>query len=391
MLFTRVLKRVLLIFLGTLVAVSFWISQPRDFLGDVGVFVGSGQLAAKGLNPYGAAAITPRGPGGVAFSNLSPPITVLFFQQVARVDPAMIFRFTYVISLLLYLLLLVALTRANPEREWLLRALWALAIFPFWFTLEVGQVYVALVALAAGVWIALDRERDDLAGLALGLLVAWKPNLILWPLLLFLAGRRRASLVAVAVSGALSVWPALVYGPSIYAEWVQASAATTAGIGGYGFLSYVARDMGAAWLGVLASLGLVIGAIIWGWFNRSAARQASEVGLIVSLLALPITSAGYLALLVPVFFGRSWSQLTFVAAAVLLVPWPFMFDARLPWPYVIALLLLLFHPRFDLKVIRQVRLPRVQLRASATPWSAVSTMAGSLGGHLAHVDSAGDR
>jgi hypothetical protein len=301
-------------------------------------------LAALGQNPYGIADITPRGPDGVAFPNLSPPVSVLLFQQIAWLDPALLFRILYALSLALYLLTLIALDRTYPDRSTTLRVLWALAIFPLWFTLGVGQVQVALLALAATVWLALHARRDGLAGLALGVLVAWKPNFLLWPILLYLAGRRRTSLLSVAVTSLLSLWPTLVYGPSIYREWLEASAQTTAGIGGYGLVSFLARDLGAPWLGLPLSVAFALGAVAWAGRARPSAQRAGEVALVVSLFALPVTNAAYLLLLVPIFLSRRWTESTAVAAFLLLVPWPLVTGGRLPWPYAIALLLLLADP-----------------------------------------------
>jgi hypothetical protein len=239
-----------------LIGVSCAFSLPRGFLGDVAVFVGAGRLAALGQNPYGVADITPHGPDGVAFPNLSPPVSVLLFQQIAWLDPGLLFRIWYVVNIGLYVLTLIAYSRAYPDRRSTLLTLWSLAIFPLWFTLAIGQVHLALLVLATGVWLALAGERDDLAGLALGVLVAWKPNLFLWPVLLFLSGRRRASLISIATAGLLSLWPALVYGPSIYLAWLDASARTTAAIGGYGVVSFLTRDLGIPWLGLPVSAAL---------------------------------------------------------------------------------------------------------------------------------------
>src|SRR5579859_3902303 len=206
----RVVPRIGLVGLAAIVGVSFGISLTRPTIGGIAVFVGAGRLAALGLNPYGVAGITPRGPDGVAYPNLSPPLSVLLFQQVAWVDPVTLARVWYAISLVLYVLIVLVLIRAYPQQAPMLRAMWALAIFPLWFTLAIGQVQVVLLGLAVMVWIALRSDRDDLAGLALGILVAYKPNFVLWPVLLFLAGRRRTSVVSVGVAGILSIWPALV-------------------------------------------------------------------------------------------------------------------------------------------------------------------------------------
>jgi Glycosyltransferase family 87 len=340
----RISRGISLIGLCILIGISLAFSLPRQFIGDIAVFVGAGRLATLGQNPYGVADITPRGPNGVPFPNLSPPVSVLLFQQIAWVDPAILFRIWYVVSLALYVLVLLAFSRGYPGRQSTLRLLWALAIFPLWLTLGIGQVQVALLALATVAWLALPARRDVLAGVAIGVFIAWKPNFVLWPILLFLAGRRQTSLIAVAVAGILSLWPLLVYGPSIYREWIDASVQTTAGIGGYGLVSFLASDAGVPWLGLPLSALLILWTIAWTWRAPPSAQRAGEVALIVSLLALPVTNAAYFVLLVPIFLGRAWTEPTKVAAVLLLVPWPLFMSGRLPWPYAIVLALLLGYP-----------------------------------------------
>jgi Glycosyltransferase family 87 len=354
----RVLRGISLIFLGTLIGVSLAFSLPRQFIGDIAVFVGAGRLATLGQNPYGVADITPRGPNGVPFPNLSPPVSVLLFQQIAWVDPAILFRIWYVVSLALYVLVLLAFSRGYPGRQSLVHVLWALAIFPLWLTLGIGQVQVALLALATVAWLAIPARRDVLAGIAIGVLIAWKPNFVLWPILLFLAGRRRTSLTAVAVSGILSLWPVLVYGPSIYREWIDASLQTTAGIGGYGLVSFLANDVGLTGLGLPLSALLILCTIAWAWRARPNAQRAGEVALIVSLLALPVTNAAYFVLLMPIFLGRVWTEPTKVAACLLVVPWPLLMSGRLPWPYAIVLVLLLGYPPAAERIRTLIATPR---------------------------------
>src|ERR1022692_3680529 len=148
----RIVRTIGLGGLTVLAGVSFGISFPRAYLGDIAVFIGAGRLAALGQNPYGVADITPHGPDGVPFPNLSPPVSVLLFQQIAWVDPLTLFRVWYACSLLLYVFIIVALLRAYPQQQTPLRLIWALAIFPLWYTLAIGQVHVVLLTLAVAVW-----------------------------------------------------------------------------------------------------------------------------------------------------------------------------------------------------------------------------------------------
>jgi hypothetical protein len=305
---TRIARLIGLVGLTILVGVSFVYSLPRAYLGDVAVFIGAGRLAALGQNPYGIADITPSGPGGIPFPNLSPPLSVLFFQQIAWIDPISVFRIWYGIGLVLYILILYAFIRAYPGRQSTIRIVWAGAIFPIWLTLGIGQVQVELLALATVAWLALPVRRDLLAGLAIGILI---------------------------------LWPVVVYGPIIYREWIDASVRTMTGIGGYGLISFLANAGGLSQLSLPLSGLIVIGSLWWAWRAQPSALRASEVALIVSLLALPVTNAAYFVLLIPIFLGRVWNLSDAVAAFLLLVPWQLFMPGRLPWPYAIVLILLL--------------------------------------------------
>src|SRR4029079_6132221 len=87
----RIARAFVLIGLTLLVGVSFAYSIPRGYLGSMAVFIGAGRLASLGQNPSGIAEITPHGPDGVPYPNLSPPLSVLFFQRIAWVDPPTLF------------------------------------------------------------------------------------------------------------------------------------------------------------------------------------------------------------------------------------------------------------------------------------------------------------
>ena len=360
----RSLRAISLVGLCAVIGVSLAISLPRDFIGDIAVFVSAGRLASLGLNPYGISAITPYSDTGTAFINLSPPLSVLFFQPIAWIDPPLLLRISYGLSLLVYIAILFVFHRAYPRQISLLKDVWALAIFPLWLTLGFGQVYVLLLVAATVAWLALRSGHDDLAGLALGFLIAWKPNYLLWPLFLFLTGRRRAGLVSAATAGLLSNLPVLVYGPMIYVEWIKASIQTSASIGGLGIVSFIAQDLGVAWVTVPVSICIILSAVIWVWRVKPEWQRTSEVALVIALLVLPITNMGYLLLLVPVFFSRPWTK-PIVAAAVILMPdWGLLLNHATVggefgafWPYPFAFALLLAYPIISGKVrIRDARL-----------------------------------
>jgi hypothetical protein len=304
-----------LVSLAGLFAAASW---PRGELHDFGAFVAAGRAVRDGLDPYGVYALTPRG-GDVAFPNLNPPVLLLPFRMLAPGDPRELFAIWYGVNLALYGLALALLARAHPWHRRTTSLAWAVAFAPLWVTVGLGQVYVALTLLAAGTYVLLARGRGAAAGALLGLLVAAKPNFILWPVLLFAAGERRAALVAASVGGVLSAVPLLLWGPGIYRDWIATSAALSARTGLTGLVEILAASAGAPAVGWLLT-GAGVLALLAAVRRRRGARPASGLGLVGSLLLLPATNPGYFLVLAPVFLSDRWTRARVAAAALLMAP-----------------------------------------------------------------------
>ncbi|HSV29116.1 MAG TPA: glycosyltransferase family 87 protein [Candidatus Omnitrophota bacterium] len=301
---------------------------PGPDLMDFGSFFASGEAAAKGGNPYG---IHPRTfhvvlPGFESWNpNLNPPVSLPAFQLFALIDPHEGFRLWWAASFIGYAGGVLLLLRRYRRP---MAALLAFGLAGFWDTLALGQVYVPLVLAAIFAWLLLEKGRGIEAGLLIGLLVAVKPNFLVWPALLLLAGHHRPAVVAIAVAAVSSAVPVFLYGPEIYARWVEAVTAdanraaflTNASLTGLG------ARLGSREAGLVAGAVLLAGLAWWAWRRRPDAMAASALGLVGALLASPIAWVHYTLFLLPVFFVLPASPLLVVSAALLVLPVPWVIE-----------------------------------------------------------------
>lgn len=293
-------------------------------LHDFGSFYESGRLARAGENPYGTGPLSNYALAGDARTyvpNLNPPVSVPLFALVARLGPAAAYRAWQVASLLAYLLALALAWRTYPERVTPLRMAWALALAPLWYTIALGQVYPFLVAAIAGAGWCFARRRPVAAGLLVGLVAAIKPNLLVWPGLLLLAGQVQAAVAAGGAFVALGALPVALYGPRIYAQWQAAQSATFVGLpAGGSSLPGVAALAGDARLGYLAAGILLVAAALWAWCRRPDAGRVAGVGMAAGLLASPIAWWTYAILIVPPALSRRWHPATWLGALLFVAP-----------------------------------------------------------------------
>lgn len=304
---------------------------PEHGLWDFGAFVASGRAAAEGLNPYGIyPPLTPhvRFPGFEAWNpNLNPPISALLFQLFDLAEPAATLRVWWAISIVSYGMAVLLLVRRYAQGlEAAAIALWAFALAGFWDTLYLGQIYLPLVTIATAGWLLLERRHYVWSGIMIGLLVALKPNFLVWPGLLFLAGHRRPAIAAIATSALISAVPLATYGPEIYRQWLElvlmdgerAFFLTNASLSG------LAARMGVPVLGAILSAVLLIGLAIWAFRHRPAALSASGLGLLASLLASPLGWVHYTLFLLPVLLHHWRRMPVWIVALLLTIPVPFV-------------------------------------------------------------------
>ncbi len=290
-----------------------------------------GRRRAWAFNPYGVHNADP---------NLNPPVVLLAFEPLSRLDPLSSRRAWYVLSLAFAVLAVAALARAYPRFSSPWRVLWVLAFAGTWFTLQMGQLYTLLMLLAAGAWLLLRRGKQVPAGILLGILVAVKPQFGLWPLLLLLAGLWPAALSAASVAVILSVLPILRFGPGIYRSWLGATSLVSTAFSVNASIPGLFARLGLCWPGAQGPAGnvlslagfalaaaLVVGVCALVWRAAPAIDDICGLALVAALLASPIAWVGYTCLLAPVFLSRPWKPALVVAALLLLVPAPIVWAA----------------------------------------------------------------
>jgi alpha-1,2-mannosyltransferase/arabinofuranan 3-O-arabinosyltransferase len=190
---------------------------------------------------------------------------------------------------------------------------------PLWSTLDLGQIYVPLLALAVFGFVYVDR-RPLIAGVCIGLLMAVKPQFAIWVVML-LAARHWSPALTAALSAAIASALPLAFGHADwYASWIETSASlqmlvysdnlSLPSVLSRAHLSTaVALTATATWLVVL---GIMV------WVRRWPARRASSVALVASVLAGPISWVGYSLLLAPIFVSRGMHSDRMILAGMLL-------------------------------------------------------------------------
>ncbi len=320
-------------------------SLPSGVLWDYGSFVASGRAAREGLDPYGVHPLTMYVslPGFEGWNpNLNPPISALLFQLFDLVDPQIGFRLWWVVSFGCWAATVIVLLRhhaPNWSRGALLAFLpWAFALAGVWDTLFLGQIYMPLVLAAAGAWVLLDRGKGVAAGVLVGLAAAIKPNLLVWPALLLLAGHRKPAMAAGAVFAAVSAVPLIVFGPGIYARWIAliAGDGARAGFLTNASLAGLFARAGIPGIAPVVSAALLAGAALWAFLRKPGPERASEVAIAAALLASPLAWVHYTLFLLPAFIRRRDEMWTRLPAALLIVPVPFLID-RLNAPAAVQL------------------------------------------------------
>ena len=294
-----------------------------------GSFWASGWAARNHLNPYGTYPLTwvfPFQSHKVVDLNLSPPAMLPLFEALTLLDPNVGAKVWTVLSLLLFLGSAALLTREYEKHVQHRQILWVMLGPAVLNTLWLGQDYSLFVALAVAAWVLLERDRELPAGVALGVLIAFKPNYALWIVLLALIGRWRSSAMAVAVGAALSALPVALYGRGVYGEWMRAVASdphwffpNEVSISGF------ARHLGAPLAGTIVSALLVLASCAVVLWKRPSLRDTSSLALSVGMLASPIAWFHYALLMAGPLFRERWGIALTMALFCLVLPWGGLF------------------------------------------------------------------
>ena len=301
-------------------------------LWDFGSFVASGRAASEGLNPYGIYPLTLRVelPGFESWNpNLNPPISALLFQAFDVADPYLTYQVWRWISVAVYAAaILLLVSRVSNRIEALVIAIWAFALAGFWDTLFLGQIYLPLVLAGIAAWLLLERGAGLWAGLLIGVVVAMKPNFLVWPVLLLLSGQYRSALSAFVTAGAISLIPLVIYGPDVYRQWFELVAADgdRALFLTNGSLAGLAARAGIPSFGLVLGLLLLMGLAAWALWRRPDVLTVSAMALLASILASPLGWIHYTLFLLPVIVMHRNRLAMRAVALLLIVPVPFIID-----------------------------------------------------------------
>lgn len=290
---------------------------------DFGLFLASGRAILTGTDPYATFPLIARSGQVINHGvNLDPPALLPLFSVLARLPAETASAVWFVVSLLSFALAVSLLTRAYPEQVTPLRLLVSCALAGLWNALELGQIYTVLFLLVVLAWLTLRDNQSVRAGLALGILFAIKPNLLLWPGLLFVSGQRKTALVAFASWFACTFGAVVVYGPSVTLGWVYDFLWTAKGVGVAGNASLPAffARLGLPSLGILLSLACLVMLAYEVHRRRPSPLDTSAVALLAALLLAPLAWVGYTILLLPLVWSRSWSVALAIGVALLCVP-----------------------------------------------------------------------
>lgn len=324
---------VCLFFIVTILINLLPFKDGRNDLMDFGSFYASGLKSQSGENPYDPDSeyifeinFSQVGAGG-KMMNLNPPISVIIFEFLSHFDPHRSLVIWQITSAIIYagIIFLLTITYRQDSRPMIF--LWAFTLAGFWHTLVLGQIYILLLLFIVLGWILLQKANYVAAGMAIGLVVAIKPNFILWPIFLLFSGYYIVFILSVVCSLVVSLIPVIFYGTKIYTQWLEASALHPETIimpGNSSILGLTTR-FSNIYIGIAMTVVMVCFLLFWSKRNTSNNMERTEylsaLGIIASLLASPISWTGYTILLLPVFFSlKKWTVPVIVSAAILSIP-----------------------------------------------------------------------
>src|SRR5215469_2078079 len=292
----------------------------------VGSFWASGWAATHHLDPYGFYPLTwhfhlyggDRGPL-IYDVNLNPPCMLPLFQLFGRLGLRQMVAGWTIFSVLAIVagaaLVLWGLRGRMQKRQVLWLLLSQAGLMTLWF----GQNYSALFLLTCVVWYLLRVGRMDAAAVCIGVMVAMKPNLGFWPVMLWIAGYRRPAILSGATAAALSVLPVVLYGPSIYGQWLHAHSLVShylfaADVSLAGFCTRIGSRAAGEVLAVVVALAL----LIFVYRRRPSQVDVGGIAICAGLLCSPLAWMEYTLIVVPLFAGsRKWGRLETWAVVLL--------------------------------------------------------------------------
>ena len=320
---------------GTLERIS---TQSMDIHADFDSFWRSARALLAGEDVYDT---------GARLVNLNPPVWTVIISPLGFLEVLSAYRVFVVISLVAtvgYLAWTAEEVRIEPAWA-VVGAVLLLLSSPMLATLALGQVYPVLAFGLVAAWMADRRERQEVSGVALGVVVALKPSLLpvlLWPLA---RQRWRAFGAALVAGAAATLVGVIVVGPGATLHYLgilrDAAAspywdnASLPGAAARLFTDnpYAEHAATLPWM-VYVAYALGVGVIA---LTAMQVRRGPEVGLwalvAASLLASPIAWHNYLVLLGPgvlLLLARGMVAPAFLLLALQSIPaqWPLIWNQR---------------------------------------------------------------
>lgn len=330
-----------LLLIGFQALVSLHFNEDRNLL-DYGSLYASASLANLHANPYRDHPLvyhirdinrhgpdTPLQGSSINAINLNPPVLLYPFRLLARLNPDTSFVTWTCISACLFLASVLLVLRIYPAARLRIRLLWILSLGGVWYTFQLGQIYTILLLFVSIAWWALRRQKWLAAGISIGLICAIKPNFLVWPGLLIAGRSRKVGFTAFATTAVLSAIPLVLQGPVVYRQWITACR----GFNGYelpgnsSLLAIFSRAGIPMW-GFAITVLMLATVTIWVFATKPEPLYASEIGILASLIAGPISWLGYTIMLIPMLYGKSMDTLTRIGCVLLCIPvWVFLPNA----------------------------------------------------------------
>jgi hypothetical protein len=187
-------------------------------------------------------------------------------------------------------------------------------------TFVAGQIYLLLLLLSTLAWWAFENRHEVSASLAMGLLIAIKPTVILVPVFSYLAGRRRFAALSLAFAAVGSFLPLAIYPVRYYTEWLSSLKSDnhwlipTIAIPAY-FSRLQLRGFGFA-----VSAAILIYLCFLVWSARPSWTTTTGLAICAAILCAPLSWPAYILMLAPMYVSQRWSRLETVPAMLLMIP-----------------------------------------------------------------------
>jgi len=243
------------------------------------------------------------------------------FQWLGQFDPVRSVgpwiaaaAFAFVISALL----LFFAHRGQLQKRQIVWMLLAPAIFN---TLWLRQDYSFLLLLSALAWYFYTRGMEDAGAICMGLLCATKPNLLVFPLLCFIAGHRRNAILTSLTTLAASLLPIAIYGPQIYPQWFGAISLTDHSVfpADVSLAGFVGR-MGHRSIGTALAVTVLLFLCRLAFTRQPSPLQIGGMALCAGILCSPLGWFQYSILIIPWFTADRWGAEETLAALLLMTP-----------------------------------------------------------------------